>query len=178
MIGETSTLESLIKRYKIQDFERLSNFINTKYVEDTISGLKAFLFVSKYSILEWNKIGKKNIKIDVSINREGDDLYMITLNRIDRHIRCFFIATKVNSNIFLLFTDEKMLENIVPTLDVFLNSLYPYVYRIYLRNQDMEVLVNKLKKLYNTVFITEIRAENDKGLSHFNREEANQNYLE
>jgi hypothetical protein len=178
MIGETSTLESLIKRYKIQDFERLSNFINTKYVEDTISGLKAFLFVSKYSILEWNKIGKKNIKIDVSINREGDDLYMITLNRIDRHIRCFFIATKVNSNIFLLFTDEKMLENIVPTLDVFLNSLYPYVYRIYLRNQDMEVLVNKLEKLYNTVFITEIRAENDKGLSHFNREEANQNYLE
>ena len=178
MIGETSRLESLIKRYKIKNFEMLFNFINTRYVEDTISGLKAFLFVSKYNIPEWNKIGKKNTRIDISINEEGNDLYMITLNRIDRHIRCFFIATEINNNIFVLLTDERVSESINPTLNVFLNSLDPYIYRIYLKNKDINFIVNELEKLYDTVLVTEIRAENEKGLSHFNKEEANQNYLD
>ncbi|MBU7037970.1 MAG: hypothetical protein HXS52_08560 [Theionarchaea archaeon] len=178
IIGETSTLENLAKKYRIEDFERLFSFITTEYVEDTTSGMKAFLFISKYGIPEWSKIRKRNARIDVSIIKEGDDLYTMTLNRVDRHIRCFFIATEVNSNIFLLITDEKMIENIKPTLDVFLNSLYPHVHRIYLRNLDMDLIINKLKELYNTVFISEIRAENDKGLSHFDKEEANRNYLE
>jgi hypothetical protein len=176
-IGETSRLESLVRKYKIKDFEILFNFINAKYVEDTVSGLKAFLFISKYNISEWNKIGKKNTKIDVSISKEGD-LYIMTLNRMDRHIRCFFIATEVNNNVFLLLTDERMSRKINPTLNVFLNSLYPYIYRIYLKNKDMDSIVNDLEQIYDTIFIAEVKAENDKGLSHFSKEEANQNYLE
>lgn len=178
MASETSRLERLIKRYEIQDVEKLCNFINVKYVRDTISGLKAFLLVSKYDILEWDEIRRKNTKIDVSISRRSDDLYLINLYRTDKQIQCAFIATKVSNNIFVLLTDERMSASINPTLNVFLNSLYPYIYRIYLKNEDINFMVNELEKLYDTVFITEIKAENDKGLSHFSREEANQNYLD
>ena len=99
MASESSRLERLIKRYEIEDIENLYNFINVKYVRDTISGLKAFLLVSKYDIFEWDKIRRKNIKIDISIRRMGDDLYLITLYRTEKQIQCAFIATKVENNI-------------------------------------------------------------------------------
>jgi len=148
------------------------------YVENTVSGLKAFLLVSKYDILEWNEIRRKKTKIDISTSKRGNDLYLITLHRIDREIQCVFMATKVDNNVFVLLTDEKVSESISPTLNVFLNSLYPDIYRIYLKNRDIDFIVNELERLYNEVFIAEIKAENDKGLSHFSKKQANQNYLD
>jgi len=181
--------DSLMKKFQneiadIANFEELKSFFNEKFTDSTKSGLKFFFCFSKYNMEDWGNFTNEN-KFKIVFQEISNDIHSFLVENTEKKIICISLVIRIKEGLYMFLSDE-ILKNLSVTLLKWIDSSYPYLYGIHLENKDIIMMIDRLKEIYDDIYVFEIqsaiydplKSRSQYSSVHLKGNSANENYFE
>lgn len=181
--------DSLMKEFQneiadIANFEELRSFLNEKFIDNTKSGLKFFFCFSKYNMEDWQNFTNGN-KFKIVFQEISNGIHSFLIENTEKKTICISLVIEIKKGLYMFLSDE-ILKNLSVTLLKWIEYSYPYIYGVHLENKDIFKINDRLKEIYNDIYVFEIqsviydplKSRSQYSSVHLKGNSANENYSE